>query len=236
MPDGLYAAASGLAAQQARLDALANDVANLNTAGYKRSRLAFRDLLHPGTRVGGGVAVAELGRSFVQGPMLPSDSPLSLAIGGQGFFQVRRADGALALTRGGDFRLDAGRNLVLSSGERLEPPIAVPAGAGLDAVSIASNGSVTVAGKEIGRVTVVTVSAPTRLLEAGDGMFLPTEASGKPAEATGAAVRQGFLEGSSADLASSMLEMIEAQRVFELSSRAVHLQDQLLEIANGIRR
>ena len=122
MLNGLYSAAAGMAAQQERLDALANDIANVNTAGYKQARFGFRDLLYNaqgGVRVGAGSALVDIGRNFQQGGFKQVNDPLSFAIDGPGFFQVRRNDGTIGLTRDGSFRLDSRGGLVTAGGERL---------------------------------------------------------------------------------------------------------------------
>lgn len=239
VPNGIYAAATGMAAQQLRIDALASDLANVNTTGYKKTRIGFRDLEYADVgdvKVGSGAAAVDGGRSLVQGALQESGDPLSVALEGPGFFQVKLADGRMALTRSGDFRLDAQGALVLAGGERVQPPVVAPKGVTPDGITIGRDGAVTAGGKKIGQLTVVDVPAPSRLTEIGGGFFVPTEASGAAKTLAGVSVRQGFLEGSNVDVAETMVAMIESQRAFELASRAVKLQDQLLEIANGIRR
>lgn len=239
MLPGIYSAAAGMAAQQAYLDSLSNDLANVNTVGYHSQRVDFRDLVYGedhGVAVGSGAGLYALGATQTQGALLPSDNPLALAIQGPGYFQVRRADGTVALTRSGDFRLDASGSLVLASGERLEPPLTVPPGTSPSHVSVASDGRVAVAGKEIGRIALVDVPAPSGLLAVGGGLWAPTQASGAPAAATGATLTQGSVEASNVSVADAMVGVIEAQRSFQLASRALRTQDQLLEIVNGIRR
>src|SRR3954454_21648652 len=113
MPNGIYSAAAGMAAQQSRLDAIANDLANASTTGYKAERLGFRDLLDQA-----GAATVDLGRSVGQGTMQPSDDPMAVAIDGPGFIHVQRTDGWLALTRNGPFQIDAGRSVVTETGEK----------------------------------------------------------------------------------------------------------------------
>jgi flagellar basal-body rod protein FlgG len=148
---------------------------------------------------------------------------------------VRLADGSIGLTRNGDFRLDGQGSIVLASGERLEPPITVPAGTSPSAVAVGADGTVTVNGETVGRITVVDVPAPSGLLAAGDGFFVPTQASGALI-ASPSRIESGVLEASNVDLAESMVSVIQAQRGFELSARALRTQDQLMEIVNGIRR
>ena len=238
MLSGIYAAATGMAAQQAYLEAVSNDIANVNTVGYRAQRIDFRDLAYGeqrGVLVGGGAAATTIGVTQSPGARLPNDSPLALAIDGPGYFQVRRADGSVALTRSGDFRLDAGASIVLASGERLEPPVTMPAGASLSELVVHRNGQVVVAGQEIGRIVLVDVPAPSGLIAVGGGLYAPTEASGAPA-ATGSTIVQRQLEASNVNLAEAMVGIVEAQRGFQLTARALRTQDQLMEIVNQIRR
>jgi flagellar basal-body rod protein FlgG len=239
MSEGIYAAAAGMAAQQTKMDSLANDIANVNTSGYKHQRLGFRDLLYQdelGVQIGVGSAPVDLGRSFQEGSLQQTGDPLSLAIEGSGFFQVRRADGQNALTRDGQFQLDANGSIVTQTGERLVPPITVPKGTDPAQISIGSDGTVTVAGQKLGQITVVDVPAPGALQAAGDNLFLPTAASGAPTAAKNSTLQQGALESSNVDLASAMTDMIDAQRGYELASRAIKTQDELLDVANQLIR
>jgi flagellar basal-body rod protein FlgG len=239
MPIGIYAAASGMAAQQVKLDAIANDLANTGTAGYKGVRVGFADLVYAergGVPIGSGATAVDAGRSMRQGTMTESGDPLSMAIDGRGYFQVRQADGTTALTRDGSFRLDARGELVTATGARMVPPVRLPAGTAREDVAIGPDGAITVKGAAAGKLALVEVPAPEGLRALGDNLFAVTAASGaaKPAAAAGQ-IRQGMLEGSNVDVAASMVELIAAQRSFELASRAIRTQDQLMEIANGIR-
>jgi len=233
--DGLHAAASGLNAQQARMDAIANDIANVNTAGYTKQRVAFRDLVYGPDGIGSGTAADVVGRSWKPGAMLPSDNPLSLAIAGPGFFQVKLADGRVALTRDGDFQVDAQGRLSTSGGELLDPPVTIPKGTDPSQVSVAADGTVAVAGKKIGQIAVVDVPARAGLYAAGGGLYLATTGSGAAAQVKSSAIQQGVREGSNVDIAEAMTELIDAQRAFDLASKVVHTQDELLDIANQIR-
>jgi flagellar basal-body rod protein FlgG len=234
MADALQIAASGLLAQQWRLDSLANDLANVNTPGYRSTRIAFSDLVDD--RGLGGVAATAAGRSARAGAFADSENPLAVALTGPGFLQVTLAGGGTALTRSGDLRLDAARDLVLPGGERLAPPIKVPAEVPLEAVSIGHDGTVTARGTALGKLTLVEVPAPDELEPRDGGLFVPTAASGPARPATATRVQQGVLEASNVDMATAMVELVEAQHAFDLASRVVRTQDQLLEIANGIRR
>jgi flagellar basal-body rod protein FlgG len=232
MANGLQIAASGLIAQERRLDAVANDIANANTVGYQASRSAFTELLG-GT---GGVRVSAAGTVSSEGIQVASDNPLSVALAGPGFIQVRTAGGTTALTRDGNLRLDSGRNLVASSGARVHPPVTVPADVDAARISIAPDGTVSAADRKLGTLTLVEVPAPDGLASSGDGLLTATAASGAAAAGKATTVAQGVLEQSNVDLATALTEMMEAQRAFQLASRALHTQDQMLEIANGIRR
>jgi flagellar basal-body rod protein FlgG len=237
--EGLYTAAAGMAAQEQRLDALSNDIANVNTAGYKRVRIGFRDLVYQqdsrsGVRTGSGAAVTQLGRGSEQGSFQDTGNPLDLAIAGDGYFQVRRADGRIALTRQGSFTVDNRRQLVNAQGERLVPPIFIPRGVDLAKVSITRDGTVTAAGRRVGRIQLVTVPAPNGLLPAGDNDYLPTAASGAVRRA-GGTITQGVLESSNVDLADAMVDMMDAQRSYSMASKAIGMQDKMMEIANGLK-
>jgi flagellar basal-body rod protein FlgG len=238
---GLYSAAAGMAAQQQRIDALSNDVANVNTAGYKRQRLDFRDLAYQdvptgnGVRAGSGAAVTSAGRSMAGGQIETTGQALDVAIEGDGFIPVRRADGSTALTRSGALRINAERQLVTATGERVVPAITIPQDAALDDVSIARDGTVSALGRPLGRIQLQDVPAPQGLLAAGDNLVVPTEGSGAPRNATGT-LRQGALERSNVDIATAMTELLEAQRSYTMASRVIQTQDQLMEIANGVKR
>ena len=239
MLEGLYTAAAGMAAQERRLDALSNDIANVNTAGYKRVRLGFRDLVYQqngpsGVRTGAGAAVTQLGRGADQGALQTTGNTFDLAIQGDGYFQVRRKDGQLALTRNGAFNVDGNGQVVNANGELLQPPIRVPRGTDPSKVSIGQDGSVTAAGRRIGQIRLVTVPAPNGLTPAGDNNYLPSAASGGIRRAGGLIV-QGALESSNVDLADAMVDMMDSQRSYSMASKAIHMQDQMMEIANGIK-
>ena len=245
MLEGLNSAAAGMAAQQQRLDAVSNDLANVNTTGYKKVRVGFRDLVYtqagraasPGPRTGAGAAAVEAGRGFQQGSLQRTEQPLDIAIQGSGFFRVKLADGTQALTRDGSLHVDAGGRLVTSSGTQLQPAITIPKGTATDQVSISQDGTVLAAGKRVGRIELVDVRSPQALRPVGDNAFVVTEASGRtrPAPAS-TVVDQGALEMSNVDISEAMVSMIESQRAFQLTSKAIQTQDQMWEIANGVKR
>jgi flagellar basal-body rod protein FlgG len=238
MADGIYAAAAGMAAQQTRIEAIANDIANAGTAGYKSERVAFKDLVYgsdDGVAVGSGAAAVDAGPSMVQGALSDSSDPLSLALDGPGFFQIRRADGSTGLTRDGNLMLDAAGNLVTSQGAQLVPPIKVPAGVAPKDVTIAGDGTVSVPGRTIGKLQIVDVPSPNGLLAVGSSTFVATAASGAAAAAPATQVMQHQLEASNVDTAQAMTDLLDAQQTYRLASRALTIQDQLLQIANQIK-
>jgi flagellar basal-body rod protein FlgG len=239
MLNGLYSAATGMIAQQTRIDYLSNDIANVDTTGYKQVRLGFRDLvynLERGMRVGAGAALVDGGRQFSEGSLQQTDSPFALAIDGPGFFQVRQANGQLALTRNGDFGIDASGQLVDGSGDRLSPPVNLPKGTSPGDVSISAAGVVRVKQTTVGQIDIYSVAAPSALQPVGSSLFVATAASGAAQRIAGSSIRQGFLEGSNVDLGDAMTNIIDAQRSYQLDSRVIQTQDQLMQIANEIRQ
>ena len=244
MLEGMYTAAAGMAAQQQRLDAVANDLANVNTTGYKKLRVAFRDLVYteagpgaasPAVREGAGSAATLVGRGAAQGALQRTDRQLDIAVQGPGYLRVTNGNGQQVLTRDGALQLDANNRLTTMHGDTTG--VTVPAGTSEEDVDIATNGNVTVGNQVVGRLDLVTVNNPGALAPQGDNSFTATAESGAPAAAgANTVVEQGALEASNVDVADSFTDMIEAQRAFELGSRAIRMQDQLLEIANGVKR
>jgi flagellar basal-body rod protein FlgG len=245
MLEGMYSAAAGMAAQQQRLDALSNDIANVNTTGYKRVRVAFRDLLYtpewlataPGVSEGAGAAATMVGRGQAQGALTRTEEPLDIALQGPGFLQMRRADGTTILTRDGNLRFDGQGRLTSQRGDIVQPEIKLPPGADPAQVKITEQGSVTLAGRELGKLQIVTVPSPDGLRALGDNGFEATAASGavRAAPAT-TTIAQGALEASNVDMGDAMTEMLEAQRAYEMASKAIQAQDKAAEIANGVKR
>jgi flagellar basal-body rod protein FlgG len=245
MLEGLNSAAAGMAAQQQRLDAVSNDLANANTTGYKRVRVGFRDLVYTqtgrssaqGPRTGAGAAAVDAGRAFQQGAIRRTDQPYDVAIQGEGFVRVRLPDGRQALTRDGSLRVDEAGKLVTSSGGVIQPAVTFAGAAAGQKVSIGPDGTVLAGGQRVGRIELVSVRSPQQLQPVGDNAFLATAESGAvraaPASTT---LTQGALEMSNVDMADAMVAMIESQRAFQLTSKAIQTQDQMWEIANGVKR
>ena len=245
MLEGLRAAASGMTAQQQRMDALSNDIANVNTTGYKHERTSFRDLLASPTGLGGaaqvgagaGAAAESAGRGWAQGVMQTTGQPLDVAIQGDGFLQVKLADGRTALTRSGSLHVDARGRMSTTEGSLLQPPVTLPDGVSPSDVTIGSDGTLSAQGRPIGRMVLVTVTSPHKLDDAGAGVFTTNAASGTARAAGGATtLAQGVLEASNVDLGDAMVEMMAAQRGFQMASQAVKSQDQMMSIANGIKQ
>jgi len=238
--EGLYTAAAGMAAQERRLDAVSNDIANVNTAGYKKVRVGFRDLVYQqdgptGVRTGAGAALTELGRGSQQGSLQQTGNPFDLAIQGQGYSQVRRADGQNVLTRNGSFGVDARGRLTNSNGELVIPAVTLPRGTDLSKVSITPDGMIHANGRQFGQIQVFTVAAPNGLVPAGDNNYLPSAASGPVRRIANPTITQGTLESSNVDLSDAMVDMMDAQRSYSMASKAISMQDKMAEIANGIK-
>jgi flagellar basal-body rod protein FlgG len=245
MLEGLHSAAAGMAAQQQRMDAVANDLANANTTGYKHQRVGFRDLVYDqtgrssaqGVRTGSGAAAVDVGRAFAQGTLQRTDRPLDVAIQGEGFLRVRLADGRDALTRDGGLHIDGNRQLTTSTGALVQPAITVPEGIGEDQISIGPDGTVLAARNRIGRLDVVTVRSQAGLLSVGNNAFVTTAASGAAVPAPRAtSLSQGALESSNTDMAEAMVSMIESQRAYQLASKAISTADEMMGIANQVKR
>ncbi len=262
MISALWTAASGMRAQQTNVDVIANNLSNVNTTGFKKSRADFEDLLYtiikaPGTPVAGtqivpngiqlghGVRVVSIGKEFSQGDFTETQNPLDLLIEGKGFFQVVMPDGTIAYTRDGAFKLDQDGKLVNSEGMYLEPEITIPEDA--QEITIGTDGtvSVTVPGETtpqtVGSIEIVKFLNPAGLKAIGMNLFLPTEASGDPITGTPGEddfgrIRQGFLEMSNVKIVDEMVNMIVAQRAYEMNSKAVQTADEMLQIANTLKR
>ena len=263
MDPGLRASASGMMAQQTRIDTIANNLANVNTSGYKRSRVTFEDMLYetlqgPGIvefdgadsvapiQVGRGVRLATIQRVHTQGAPEPTGRPLDLAIEGEGFFQVQRPDGTIGYTRDGSFSISDTGTLVTHSGYSLLPPITIPAGT--HGIAISQTGVVSAQlgadGEpvELGQIELVRFMNPSGLLAMGENIYAETAASGPPVSGVAqedgmGRVLQGMLETSNVEIVQEMVDMITAQRAYEVNSRAIRTADEMIETAtNGLVR
>jgi flagellar basal-body rod protein FlgG len=243
MLEGLYSAAAGMEAQQQRLDSIANDISNLNTPGYSSERVGFENLLYnassptqgAGVTVGAGAQALDLGPSQLAGSVEPTGQPLDVAINGSAYFEVKQPGGTLALTRNGQFQLDAKGQLTTANGLLVQPPITVPAGVQPSDITIAGDGTLSANGKTIGKLALVTVAAPEQLTPDGESLFTTSAASGTPKPTTGSSVIQGSLNGSNVDLASELTQMTDAQNTYEMTSKAISIEAQMAQIANQVR-
>jgi flagellar basal-body rod protein FlgG len=244
--EGMYTAAAGMAAQQTRLDAVSADLANVDTTGYKSARVAFRDLVYDdaqgygakqGVTIGAGSAATSIGRSTAQGALRATDRSLDVALDGPGFLQVKLSDGTKALTRDGNLQINADGRLSLHTGQLIEPAVKIPAGTDSNTIKIAGDGTVSAGNVKLGQLTLLDVPAQAGLQGGPDNTFLTTKASGASHAATKTTtLTQGSLEGSNVDQATAMTDMIEAQRAYQLASKAITTQDQVLEIANQVKK
>lgn len=245
MLQGLYAAASGMEAQQNEFNAISNDMANLNTPGYQATEVGFENLLYSGAgpvasgttvATGTGAASAIVGRSQQQGAIDHTGNPLDVAISGPGYLQVRRDDGTVGLTRNGRLQLDSQGEITNQLGNPVVPPVKLPAGTQPQDLKITPGGQIIAGNRTVGRLTLVDVPAPNQLQANGDSTFTVTAGSGAARPVTGSTIQQGALEASNVDMAQAMTEMINAQKTYEMSSKAIEYQDQMLQIANQLRK
>jgi flagellar basal-body rod protein FlgG len=259
----LYTAASGMSAQQMNLDNVANNLANSSTAGFRRRRLQFQDLIYQnlvmpgaaatqqttlvaGLQIGLGTRAAASEVVQLQGDLSATGNPLDLAIQGNGFFQVTLPTGETAYTRSGAFHLDAQGNVVTADGDPLTPAITIPPG--VTSVTVGSDGTVSVtqsgqqAAQQVGSIQLALFPSPGGLNSIGKNLFLATTASGDPIAGTPGgsdglgSVQQGFLEQSNVDVVEEFIQMILAQRSYEANSRVVQSADQMLQQLNNIAR
>lgn len=241
MNRAMFAAATGMAAQQTNLDVIANNLANADVAGFKGAASTFAEIAAPG---GTGLGTASLGSNtiFEQGKLMKSGGPFDIAIDGPGFFEVRGAHGQRAFTRDGAFSRDPDGALINAHRFRLDG-VRIPADA--TQVDVAQDGSVTAqtpAGKRAcGRIRVSVFAAPERLASAGGTVFTQTPASGPPHPARagtddGPKVRFGMLEQSNVSIVESMMQILEAQRAYEANAKGVQAADEMMRIANNLNR
>lgn len=243
MLQGLYAAASGMEAQQTQLDAISNDLSNLNTSGYQSTEVGFENLLSSSGGVSSGSHVATgagseasiVGRDTSEGGLQKTGRSLDVAISGEGYMEVRRSDGSIGLTRNGALQVDSKGQLTDQSGDPLVPSISLPKDANVNDLKISSDGTVSSGGRTLGQIKLVTVAAPNQLLSDGDSQFSPTTASGAVHAASGATLTQGALEDSNVDEAQAMTAMESSQNAYDMDSQALQYQSQMLQIANQLR-
>lgn len=256
----LYSAATGMEAQELNLNTIANNLANVNTPGFKRSRIEFQDLLYQtprasgadagngnqvptGVEVGNGAKVAATSKVFTQGQVNQTGQQLDLAIQGDGFFEVTQPDGTIAYTRDGSFKLNSEGQVVTADG------LPVASGfqtiqTGATQITITQSGAVTVQGPngtQNFQLTLARFTNPAGLQSLGGNLYAETDASGTPQ--TGQAgqggygsILQGYLEASNVNIVEEMVNLIMAQRAYEINSKAVEASDQMLQSVNNMKQ
>ncbi len=259
MDASLWVAKTGLDAQQTRMNVISNNLANVNTTGFKRDRAVFEDLLYQnirqaggqtgadtqaatGFQLGTGVRVMATEKIVAQGNMQTTENSLDIAIAGDGYFQIAQPDGTIAYTRDGNFNLDNAGQIVTSSGQLLQPAITVPANA--SSVTIGQDGTVSVELQAGGGAQVLGQLQMARFINAaglqsmGQNLLKETPASGAPQVGNPGAdgmgiLMQGALEASNVNVVEEMVSMIETQRAYEINSKAISTVDGMLQYLNN---
>ncbi|MDD5245130.1 MAG: flagellar basal-body rod protein FlgG [Syntrophorhabdaceae bacterium] len=258
----LWTAATGMNVQQVNLDVIANNIANVNTNGFKKSRADFQDLMYQtlrvqgtrtdngnqvptGIQIGLGAMLSAVQKIFQQGDYQNTGNELDMAIQGNGFLQVTLPSGDKAYTRSGAMKSDSEGKIVTSDGYLLEPNITIPQKT-LN-ISIESDGTVSAlvqgqsSPQQIGKVELATFANPTGLRAIGKNLFVETDASGtpttgKPGDNGMGTLLQGYLEMSNVNIMQEMINLIIGQRAYEVNSKAIQAADEMLQMANNIRR
>ncbi len=251
----LWISKTGLDAQQTKVDVIANNLANVSTNGFKRARAVFEDLLYQtlrqpgaqssqqtqlptGLQLGTGVRPVATERIFTQGNVQQSGNPLDVAIQGNGFLQVLLPDGTVGYTRDGSLKIDSQGQLVTSSGFQIQPAVTIPSNA--LSVTIARDGVVSVlrpgspAPSQVGGLQLVNFVNPAGLQSFGENLYLETAASGTPSANTPGTnglglLNQGYVETSNVNVVEELVSMIQAQRAYEINSKAIQTSDQMLQ-------
>ena len=260
----LRTAASGMNAQQVNIQVIANNIANINTTGFKKNRAEFQDLIYqdvvtnpqsteiPGAaettnstvEVGSGVRTSSTQKIFTQGALQQTSQQLDIGINGDGFFQLRKPDGTFVYTRDGSFKLSADGTIVSSSGHILEPGFTIDGEA--SEIHISKQGNVSLVQfngdkVDLGNIDIVKFVNPAGLKSLGDNLYAETSSSGQPLIGTPGSdgygeVHQGFLESSNVDIVQEMVNMITAQRSYEINSKTIKSVEDMLSIANNLKR
>lgn len=258
----LWTASTGMSAQQMNIDIISHNLANVNTTGFKKSRADYQDLLYQemktpgassspstivptGLQIGQGVRTVSTEKIFNQGNFKQTDNPLDVAIEGEGFFQITKPDGEIAYTRTGELKVDNEGRLVTSDGYTLEPQITIPSDA--LSITISADGIVSVRQPgvatltEVGTLELAQFINPSGLQAIGRNLFLATTASGDAVTGTPGSegigtLAQGFLEMSNVSVVEEMVNMIAAQRAYEINSKAIQTSDEMLQNANNMKR
>jgi flagellar basal-body rod protein FlgG len=261
MMKGMYTATTGMVAQQQQIDVISNNIANVNTTGFKKDRAEFQDLMYQslnytagatskdtanptGIDVGCGVLISGVTKNHSQGNCATTGNALDVGIQGNGYLQVTMPNGDIMYTRNGALKINSDGTLVNAQGYKLEPEITIPAGA--SNISIASDGTVSAvdtagAKIELGQITIANFINPSGLRPMGNNLYAATEVSGDPVVGTPGAdglgsLRQGTLESSNVQLVTEMVDLITAQRGYEANSKSITTTDSMLQTVNQLKR
>ncbi|TCS37714.1 flagellar basal-body rod protein FlgG [Paucimonas lemoignei] len=259
MIESLYIGATGMHAQQLHVDAISNNLANVNTPGYKKNRVSFQDLMYrelgrlgvesaapeAAQRFGSGVAAMQMGKLFQNGELKKTDSPMDIAINGKGFLEVTLRDGSSAYTRSGALQVTPEGLLATSDGNPLRPSIQIPSDAKDILIDASGRVMVSVPNEseriEAGQIELVDFINPAGLAPIGENLYITTENAGEPVAGTPGVdsfgqISQGYLEASNVKLVEEMVGLILAQRAYEVSAKVVQASDEMLGISNNLRR
>ena len=258
----MSAAVTGAQAQQLRIDTISNNVANVNTDGYKRMEASFSDLFYinlkragilenaeaaprpTGVQIGMGTRVIGTYRVVEQGPLHQTFHPLDIALKGPGYFGITLPNGRIGYTRAGSFKLDSDRNIVTQDGNSLTTAISIPANVPLENIQIAEDGQITAQDPanpaqniEIGQLEIFTFPNESGLEAIGNNLLVETVGSGEAVavEDLNGRFKQTFLEGSNVKAVEELTKLIEAQRAYELNTRVISTEDKILEATNNIK-
>jgi flagellar basal-body rod protein FlgG len=261
MLKALYTAATGMKSQQSHVDVIANNLANVNTTGFKRSQTDFEDLMYivtqapgaqtsqqsrspTGVQIGSGSRLVSTTKVFSQGVLEPTQRQLDVAIQGDGFFKITLPDGSTAYTRDGALRTDSQGNLVTPQGFQFADSVSIPTDS--TGLSIGPDGSVSYldasgASQDGGRLNLTRFANPSGLRSGGGNLFFETQSSGQPTEGTPGqtglgSLLQGNLERSNVEVVTELVNLIVAQRAYEVNSRAIQTGDQMLSLATTLTR
>ena len=261
MMRSLFTAATGMESQQITIDTIANNLANVNTTGFKRSRANFYDLLYQtlrapgqnstagtivpsGIQIGGGARVSSVEKMFTEGAIRITNKTTDMMVEGEGFFRIQKDDGSIAYTRDGGFKIDSTGRLVNADGFPVVPEITIPAGITHDKIQIGMDGTVSVRSgsetQEIGQIQLANFINPAGLDALGRNLFGATMASGEPIVGSPntsglGRIAQGQLEASNVNIVEEMVNMISGQRAYEINSKVIQTGDQMLQQTNNIR-
>ncbi len=262
MMQSLYTSSTGMMGMQTQIDTTANNIANVNTIGFKKSRAEFADLMYKvqeyagtatsdvtksptGVEVGLGVRTTAINKIFSEGSLKQTDNNLDMAITGRGFFKLELPDGTEVYSKNGAFKLDENGTIVNSDGYKLIPEIVVPEDS--TAINVGTDGIVTVVqpgqtqATQVGQVNLTNFINPAGLHALGDNIFVETDSSGQPVEGVPGidglgVIRQGFVELSNVQLVVELTDLITGQRAYDANSKVITTSDEMLQTTNSLKR